>query len=303
MVSAIGYVIGWIILCRPDIKYPRVENFREVVLPVGSAILLGIEVAFNINTKFRLYCNLGLITVVSASGISCYSDPVRSTHSDYLVLFLACLAYIILGTFRGYTGACAHRYICYSLCILLVIGGIITSTAYWIMYDEKIKFYASWQRDKMYAYSWGYTLLLLGMCFILASYMVNDGISESDDNANARQQQEIKMAAPKMNQVPSQYEEKGNDDNMRMDESEGLNERHNNALNEQKVQRWLRSLGNTYYNDYYQLFIDHGWDEMNLIVTMNDEDLKQIGIDKSGHRRKIILEIAKLSDKEYTEYI
>ena len=110
------------------------------------------------------------------------------------------------------------------------------------------------------------------------------------------------MAAPKINQVPSQYEEKDNED-MKMNESEGLNERRDDAVNEQQVQRWFPSLGNTYYNDYYRMFIDNGFDEMNLIVTMNDNELQQIGINKIGHRKKILLEIEKLSNKEPTEYI
>eukprot|EP01084_Bolivina_argentea_P074439 135047_1 len=71
-----------------------------------------------------------------------------------------------------------------------------------------------------------------------------------------------------------------------------------NMVNESEVGIWLKSLGDAYYNDYYTLFIDNGYDEIKIVATMNDDELQQIGVNKMGHRRNLIMKIAKLSNNE-----
>ena len=41
--------------------------------------------------------------------------------------------------------------------------------------------------------------------------------------------------------------------------------------------------------EYYDSFIDHGFDEIDIVKLLNDEELKEIGVDKKGSRLKIIL--------------
>eukprot|EP01084_Bolivina_argentea_P248955 416561_1 len=71
-----------------------------------------------------------------------------------------------------------------------------------------------------------------------------------------------------------------------------------NMVNENEVGIWLKSLGGAYYDDYYTLFIDTGYDQMKIVETMTDDELQQIGVHKMGHRRNLIMQFAKLSNHE-----
>ena len=63
-----------------------------------------------------------------------------------------------------------------------------------------------------------------------------------------------------------------------------------------EVERWLRAMGAEYVNDYYASFMDQGFESMELVKTLNDDDLQNaIGIAKLGHRRKILIEIQKIN--------
>ncbi|MCP5015659.1 MAG: hypothetical protein GY938_10350 [Ketobacter sp.] len=42
------------------------------------------------------------------------------------------------------------------------------------------------------------------------------------------------------------------------------------------------------WSKYNDLFINDGWDTLDVIKEMNDEDLVELGINKKGHRIKII---------------
>eukprot|EP01084_Bolivina_argentea_P161225 280698_1 len=71
------------------------------------------------------------------------------------------------------------------------------------------------------------------------------------------------------------------------------NEYVNNEENE--VGKWLIFVGDVFYSDYYKLFVDNGFDTMDVVKTLTDYDLESvIGISKVGHRRKLMLEIQKL---------
>ncbi len=51
------------------------------------------------------------------------------------------------------------------------------------------------------------------------------------------------------------------------------------------IKKWLHELK---LLQYYKIFIENGYDDVDCIKDMNDNDLKIIGINKMGHRKKII---------------
>ena len=58
-----------------------------------------------------------------------------------------------------------------------------------------------------------------------------------------------------------------------------------------EIQDFLMGIGTDYAVAYYQLFIRNGFDTMELVKTLTDDDLRnEIGISKLGHRRKILME-------------
>ena len=59
------------------------------------------------------------------------------------------------------------------------------------------------------------------------------------------------------------------------------------------VKGFLNSIGSEYVDEYYQLFVDNGFDTMELLRTLSDEDLVAVGVSKMGHRRKILMECQK----------
>ena len=42
------------------------------------------------------------------------------------------------------------------------------------------------------------------------------------------------------------------------------------------------------FNNYYDTFIEHGFDDMRFLKDVTNEDLKEIGIDKLGHRKRLL---------------
>ena len=61
-----------------------------------------------------------------------------------------------------------------------------------------------------------------------------------------------------------------------------------NNLNESQscVYTWLNDV--VQLPEYFQLFIDEGYDFMDSIMDMNEDDLRDIGIVKKGHRKRIL---------------
>ena len=60
------------------------------------------------------------------------------------------------------------------------------------------------------------------------------------------------------------------------------------------VKAFLMEIGRDFCSEYYQLFMNQGFDSMELMRTLSEEDLKEIGIDKLGHRRKIMMALTAL---------
>ena len=62
-----------------------------------------------------------------------------------------------------------------------------------------------------------------------------------------------------------------------------------------KVHKWLNKQS---LSQYFTNFIANGYDDMDIICDMNQDDLKQIGIDKVGHLKKILKAINNYSDSD-----
>ena len=60
------------------------------------------------------------------------------------------------------------------------------------------------------------------------------------------------------------------------------------------VKAFLMEIGRDFCSEYYQLFMNQGLDSMELMRTLSDEDLKEIGIHKLGHCRKIMMALTAL---------
>ena len=45
--------------------------------------------------------------------------------------------------------------------------------------------------------------------------------------------------------------------------------------------------------EYWPLFEAEGYDDFETVSTLNDAELEQLGIEKSGHRKKLMLRISK----------
>eukprot|EP01084_Bolivina_argentea_P121712 215677_1 len=52
---------------------------------------------------------------------------------------------------------------------------------------------------------------------------------------------------------------------------------------------------NNYSHEYYAKFIENGFDNWSAIKSMTDQDLKEVGIHKLGHRKTIIIAIQQMS--------
>ena len=63
------------------------------------------------------------------------------------------------------------------------------------------------------------------------------------------------------------------------------------------VRKWLNDV--VELPEYYDIFIEHGFDDMRLIKNVTNEDLKEIGIDKLGHRKKLLRCIQGYNDFDF----
>ena len=55
------------------------------------------------------------------------------------------------------------------------------------------------------------------------------------------------------------------------------------------VKAFLVGIGRDFCEEYYELFVNQGLDSMDLVQTLSDEELIQIGIHRLGHRKKILM--------------
>uniref|UniRef100_A0A8C1U437 Si:dkeyp-9d4.3 n=1 Tax=Cyprinus carpio TaxID=7962 RepID=A0A8C1U437_CYPCA len=61
---------------------------------------------------------------------------------------------------------------------------------------------------------------------------------------------------------------------------------------------WLSAIG---LNQYYQTLVQNGYDNMDFISDITLEDLKEIGITKLGHQKKLMLAVKRLSESPEAE--
>ena len=71
---------------------------------------------------------------------------------------------------------------------------------------------------------------------------------------------------------------------------------HNNVADEERVRMWLHNT--VKLPQYYQLFIDQGFDDLETISDLTVDDLRSMGIDKLGHQKKLIKHVKKLCDTD-----
>ena len=57
-----------------------------------------------------------------------------------------------------------------------------------------------------------------------------------------------------------------------------------------EVKVFLNGIEPFYVDQYFQLLVDNGFDTMQLLCTLSDEDLEKVGVSMMGHRRRILME-------------
>jgi len=59
-------------------------------------------------------------------------------------------------------------------------------------------------------------------------------------------------------------------------------------------QAWFESIG---MDEYYKIFINEGYEDWEVVNTLTDEDLEEMGITKGGHRKKLLIKIQQQTSK------
>lgn len=67
-------------------------------------------------------------------------------------------------------------------------------------------------------------------------------------------------------------------------ETASLGDANNLHVGEQSVESWLASLG---LSIYFAAFVEDGWDELSTVALMHASDLRDVGVRKKGHVRKL----------------
>merc|ERR1712113_529864 len=75
------------------------------------------------------------------------------------------------------------------------------------------------------------------------------------------------------------------------DDPNGLNSKRVHSAKQQLFKTWLEMV--VHLPQYFELFVNAGYEDLSYLENMKltEHDLKQIGIEKPGHRQKILLEI------------
>lgn len=64
-------------------------------------------------------------------------------------------------------------------------------------------------------------------------------------------------------------------------------------LEQESIIRWLTEMD---FQEYIKLFFDNGFDSIEVIKAITEEDLTKMGISKPGHRKKILLSVNKIAE-------
>lgn len=65
-------------------------------------------------------------------------------------------------------------------------------------------------------------------------------------------------------------------------------------MEEQLLELWFQANKLTQYK---QLLIENGYDELEVIAALTDSDLRELGVNLPGHRKKILMKTATLRKK------
>lgn len=62
-------------------------------------------------------------------------------------------------------------------------------------------------------------------------------------------------------------------------------------MEREAISKWLTEI---HMQEYLNLFLENGYDCVEVIRDIKDEELAKIGISKAGHRKKILMGLDKL---------
>jgi len=60
------------------------------------------------------------------------------------------------------------------------------------------------------------------------------------------------------------------------------------------VENWFQENN---LNSFKQIFLDNGYDELEVVAAITDDELREIGVNLPGHRKKILLKTLTLRKK------
>eukprot|EP01083_Nonionella_stella_P272781 925147_1 len=170
------YIFGW---------------FGEGLLYGATTILLGLDLLiphkYLLEDEFkRLFCNLGILCIVSILTMPAYfilsgvEDGVEAIGTGYIIIFVSTLCYIII-----YLMSCCKSLNCKDKCIVrvilaiaTVIGGLITAIGYYVFAGGHSTLGDEGDDAKRVAYYIGYTVLVAGLCCTWALDMAWDDIRD-----------------------------------------------------------------------------------------------------------------------------
>eukprot|EP01083_Nonionella_stella_P028773 79297_1 len=165
--------------------------FGEGLLYGATTILLGLDLLiphkYLLEDEFkRLFCNLGILCIVSILTMPAYfilsgvEDGVEAIGTGYIIIFVSTLCYIII-----YLMSCCKSLNCKDKCIVrvilaiaTVIGGLITAIGYYVFAGGHSTLGDEGDDAKRVAYYIGYTVLVAGLCCTWALDMAWDDIRD-----------------------------------------------------------------------------------------------------------------------------
>ena len=62
----------------------------------------------------------------------------------------------------------------------------------------------------------------------------------------------------------------------------------------EEVHNWFQE---TKLTQYEQMFLENGYDVLEVIAAITDDELREIGVNLPGHRKKILLKASSLRKK------